>query len=107
MTLQEITPFQQLILDELDKAEKKHPEFCDEFCNVDLSAERVARLLSMIRTLNYSGLGTAKSVLEEELLEALEAYVKGDYDACLQELAQCGAVIFRMMEFVDKKCKEN
>lgn len=44
----------------------------------------------------------------EEILEALEAYKAGDKEHTLQELAQCGAVILRMMEFVEQDfCKED
>jgi hypothetical protein len=33
----------------------------------------------------------------------MNAYQQGDKEHALQELAQCGAVIFRMMEFVESE----
>lgn len=39
-------------------------------------------------------------VLMEEVSEALEAYDKCELENCLKELAQCGAVILRCMQFV-------
>ena len=39
----------------------------------------------------------------EEVSEALDAYYKKDYKQTLKELAQCEAVILRMMEFVKKQ----
>ena len=43
----------------------------------------------------------ACDLFKEEFYEALNAYQKGDKEHALQELAQCGAVILRMMEVVD------
>ena len=40
------------------------------------------------------------AILHEEICKALEAYQKGEKAHALQELAQCGAVIIRMMDFV-------
>ena len=45
----------------------------------------------------------ANLLLYEEVSEALESYSKKDYKQTLKELAQCGAVILRMMEFVKKQ----
>jgi hypothetical protein len=40
------------------------------------------------------------------LFEAFVAYKEGDKKHCLQELAQCGAVILRMMQFVQDEMEE-
>ena len=45
---------------------------------------------------------TAESVLMEEIAEAFNAYQHGDKQNALKEFAQCGAVIFRIMEMVQK-----
>jgi hypothetical protein len=39
----------------------------------------------------------------EEVYESIEAYLDGNLHFCMTELAQCGAVILRMMEFVQKE----
>ena len=64
--------FLHMIYDELEKAEKKHPKFCDHMTTYTL-------------------------------FESLVAYKEGDKEHCLQELAQCGAVILRMMDFVKEQ----
>ena len=93
-----INLFTGMILDELDKAETKHPKFCDVF---SMKEPRVVReLLRHIRKWNDEGPYQADCILNEEILEATEAYMYNDNEHCLQELAQCGAVILRMMEFV-------
>lgn len=60
-----INKFTGMILDQLENAEEKHPQFAD--------------------------------------VEATEAWLQRDKEHCLEELAQCGAVILRMMEFVEKE----
>lgn len=47
----------------------------------------------------------ADNILMEEIAEAFSAYQKGDKAQALQELAQCGAVILRIMEKIDKEIK--
>ena len=39
----------------------------------------------------------------EEVAEAFAAYQQGDKEHALQELAQCGAVILRIMETIEKE----
>lgn len=48
----------------------------------------------------------AMDILNKEIHEVCLAYVEGDLLHCLQELARCGAVILRMMEYVDKELTE-
>ena len=45
----------------------------------------------------------ADNVLMEEVAEAFSAYQKGDKAQALQEFAQCGAVILRIMEKIEKE----
>lgn len=86
---------------ELKEAEGKHPKFCDELCDPEIAWHKVAnhykQLNDTCETYN------ANLILYEEVAETLEAYYKGDYKQTLKELAQCGAVILRMMEFVKKQ----
>ena len=83
---------------ELEKAEKKHPKFCD--CLTYRNLEGIKDALDYLRERNSESITYADSILGEEILEAFEAYKQGEKEHCLQELAQCGAVILRMMQFV-------
>ena len=98
MTNEQIEKYSSMIWDELSKAVKKHPKFCDEFTAFDLKTA-VAGEVSF-KLANSDGPYQADLLLQEEVWEATVAYKKGDKEHCLQELAQCGAVILRMMEFV-------
>ena len=77
-----INKFMGMVLDELQKAESKHPKFCDE------------------ATTHY-----ASDLFYEEYFEALNAYQQGDKEHALKEFAQCGAVIMRIMETIEKEMK--
>lgn len=90
--------FLKAIYDELEKAEKKHPKFCDEMTTFTLAGCKDAE--NLFKGYNSNAPYYADELLKEELFEALTAYKEGDKDHCLQELAQCGAVILRIMEFV-------
>lgn len=85
---------------ELRNAIEKHPKFCDDFSRADV--EIVRDNLEFYRKANV-GKQHADLVLLEEFYEAVDAYMNGDKKQCLKELAQCGAVIIRMMEFVKKE----
>ena len=85
---------------ELRNAIEKHPKFCDDFSGADV--EIVRDNLEFFRKAN-EGTQHADLVLLEEFYEAVEAYMNGDKKQCLKELAQCGAVIIRMMDFVKKE----
>lgn len=89
---------------ELRIAEKKHQKFCDRLTNLNLQTTR--ELLRIARKINAGDTYYATRILDEELYEALEAYNEKDKSHCFQELAQCGAVILRMMEYVDKELTE-
>ena len=86
------------IIDEHKTACRKHPIFCDEITGK--LPKTVKKALSNLRLENGVPPFYADSILHEEICEALEAYQKGEKAHALQELAQCGAVIIRMMDFV-------
>ena len=91
--------YKKMIETEFAKACTKHPKFCDEFIppGFDFSEdEKRWKKWNDEATTYY-----ACDLFNEEFYEALNAYQQGDKKHCLQELAQCGAVILRMMEFVD------
>lgn len=102
MNSNKLSNFNAMIFDELDSAETKHPKFCDRLCE--------SGGWSMVEKHYKEYNDNCKEYLGnmlflEEFSEALNAYDHGDKQHCLQELAQCGAVILRMMEFVDKETK--
>lgn len=91
----------EMILSELLKAKEKHPRFCDKFTD---SNEVYARSREEFwKDVNSEGPYYATNILQEELWEAVNAYKQGRKEDCLQELAQCGAVVLRMMELVRNK----
>ena len=91
------------IIDEHKAACRKHPEFVSSI--IDQSS-RVSWAESEFRS-KARNLFTkewyADNVLMEEVSEAFAAYQQGDKQHALQELAQCGAVILRIMEKIDKE----
>lgn len=102
----------KVIKHELSYAEKKHPQFCDCFDSLMGSCykEIVEKILTQVHSINDSlteanNIG-AMQILQEEITEAMLAYAEGDLPHCLQELAQCGAVILRIMEFVKNEMEK-
>jgi hypothetical protein len=82
----------------------KHPKFCDEFTAFDMTQAIEGEMVSKLA--NSVGPYQADMILQEEIWEATVAYLNGDKKHCLQELAQCGAVILRMMQFVQDEMEE-
>ena len=89
---------------ELAEAESKHPHFADGLS--ERSAGNVKFNIKAMRDINGKPPYMADSILSEEFFEAIEAYQKEDLVHAQQELAQCGAVILRMMEFVENEIEE-
>ncbi|MBO7325842.1 MAG: hypothetical protein J6U57_10530 [Bacteroidales bacterium] len=92
----------KLIEDELRHAVAKHPKFCEGFTD-DLTGMCWAEREHKVKAHNAHHAPTAESVLMEEIAEAFNAYQHGDKQNALKEFAQCGAVIFRIMEFIQKE----
>ena len=94
-----------LITFEYQKAKKKYPRFCKRFLTKGETFDNVKLMLGMCRKIsdnekpNYS----VQATLDEEVDEVYEAWCRNDLDGCLRELAQCGAVIIRTMEFINKQ----
>lgn len=86
---------------ELKEAEGKHAKFCDELCDSEEAWDKVAEHYKRVN--DNSATHDAIYILYEEVMEAMNAYNKKDYKQTLKELAQCVAVILRMMEFVKKQ----
>ena len=93
------------IKEELRKAEGKHQKFCDAIVD-PTSTKTWAESEYRIKLRNERGPWTADNILMEEVCEAFNAYQHGDKEHAFQELAQCGAVILRIMDFVKKEMEE-
>ena len=90
------------IKEELRKAEGKHPKFCDAVLDPDSSVSWDESEFR-IKARNAMTNEYADNILMEEMAEAFAAYQQGDKAHCIQELAQCGAVILRIMETIEKE----
>ena len=81
---------------------KKHPKLCDQLINpkTDWSwLELMQKHVNDVSAPPYYG----ENILLEEIAEAFNAYQQGDKAHAMQELAQCGAVILRMMDYVQNE----
>lgn len=100
--LEKLKGFLFRIIDEHKAACRKHPKFCDAVLDPD-SRVSWAESEYRIKLRNERGPWTADNILMEEVAEAFAAYQQGDKEHALQELAQCGAVILRIMETIEKE----
>lgn len=94
----------RMIEQEYTQACEKHPKFCDEFTAFDLTTALSGEM--SFKLVNSKGPYQADMILQEEVWEATVSHIKGDREHCLQELAQCGAVILRMMQYVEEELWE-
>ena len=95
-----------MIRNEHRMAVKKHPNFAETAMRIYFPSEAKDALAFDRSRLNYTishGAVTGVEILRCELAEAQAAYSDGDLDHALVELAQCAAVIIRMMEMVEKE----
>ena len=92
------------IKDELQKAEGKHPKFCDAIID-PTSSKSWAESEYRVKLRNERGPEYADNILMEEMAEAFAAYQQGDKEHSLKEFAQCGAVILRIMETIENEMK--
>ena len=93
-----------MIHKELEKAIEKHPDFASSIIDPSSHvswAESEAR----IKLRNSRGPQCADNILMEKVAEAFNAYSQGKLEQSLQEFAQCGAVILRIMEKIDINAK--
>lgn len=86
------------IIDEHKAACRKHPKFCDKIKNENCDYRFFE---AHYKEHNSKGPYYALDILQEEIYEAMVAHQYNEKEHCLEELAQCGAVILRMMEVVD------
>lgn len=90
----------RMIEQEYTKACEKHPKFCDKFLHEEADWDVIEEYC---KAENSRAPYYAFDILDEEVAEAMNAHQHGDREHCLQELAQCGAVILRMMQYVEEE----
>ena len=86
-------------------AKEKHPKFCSAIIDT-ASSKSWAESEYRIKLRNERGPWTADNIMMEEIAEAFAAYEHGDKEHALHELAQCGAVILRIMEKIEKEIEK-
>ena len=94
------------IIDEHKAACRKHPDFVSAIIDPS-SRVSWAESEARIKLRNSRGPQCADNILMEEVAEAFAAYEQGDKEHALQEFAQCGAVILRIMETIEKEMESN
>lgn len=94
----------ELIKTEYTKACEKHPVFCSKFTSIP-TLEQSQNLETFTKACNDTASDkiSADSILVEELYESITAYLQSDKEHCRQELAQVGAVVLRMMEYLENQ----
>ena len=88
-----------------NEACRMHPKFCDFVVNPKTEwswLEITQKHANDVSAPPYYG----ENILLEEVAEAMNAYQQGDKEHALQELAQCGAVILRIMETIEKEMEK-
>lgn len=99
----EESPHLDAIADALEHAKAKHPFFADVAVSTHSATKAESDLNNCREYLKAridAGRCSGMTVLSCEIAEATDAFVRRDYKHTLEELAQCGAVIVRMMEAV-------
>lgn len=114
MTQEQINDFFESIKYELSQAEKFTPNFCDVFNNAESIYDReglilknkisINRIKEFLDEVKEKG---AVQILSKKVNEAELSFYKGEYKHCLKELAQCGSVILRMMDFVSGRIQND
>lgn len=99
-------------------AESKHPAFASMISRravipgqLESYRNNLAIELERVRKGNNAresvGRENIEDLLREEILEALEAFYRGDYIGAKQEFSQVAAVAIRAMSWVDKFSSEH
>ena len=96
-----VNKFMGMSLEQLEKDETERPKFADVYSLKEPPVVR--KSLKHLREWNAEGPFQADVLLYQRVAEATEANLKNDKEENLEKLARCGAVIFRMMEFVQSE----
>jgi len=102
MTSKEFIELRNMIEREFSRAVTKHPKFCDMLADKQTDWNRLESLMKS-RNDEYAPPYYGENIFLEEFAEAMNAYQLGHKEDAVNELAQCGAVILRMMEFVQNE----
>ena len=97
------SPHLAAIADALEHAKRKHPKFADVAVSTQNHVDAAGDLDDARDYLDArikAGRCSGMTVLGCEVAKTVEAFSRRDYKHTLEELAQCGAVIVRMMEAV-------
>ena len=103
------SPHLDAIAAALQHAKRKHPKFADKLFSFKRLVDCQDWLATWRRQLEIEAREnrtSAKTFLTCEEVEAEEAFLLGNYHATMDELAQCGAVVVRMMEAVQELADE-
>ena len=107
-----------IVVDSLRHAESKHPAFASMISRrpvipgqIESYRNSLAVELACVRKGNDAreavGHENIEDLLREEILEALEAFYRGDYIGAKQEFSQVAAVAIRAMSWIDKFSSEH
>lgn len=90
-----------------DHAREKHPYFCDLITS--LSPVEADTHLGIYRSLLEAEIKASKvearTVLNCEICEALQAYTYGDFSQAIEELYDCAAVLLRTIDVMEGRQK--
>ena len=92
------------IIDQVRYAEQKHPDFAKRFESQTTVLPTVQNFLALARAKSDAEAKSGYSfeaTINEEILEALDAYLQGDIEHAKEELRQCGAVIVRALWWLE------
>ena len=103
------SPHLAAIADALEHAKRKHPFFADvavSYLDFRKAVDQIAIAREYLADKVKANRCGGMTVLMCEVYEAIEAFSRKDYAATMDELAQCGAVVVRMMEAVQELADE-
>lgn len=100
-----MNPHLDAIAEALQHAKQKHPKFADvavSYIDFRKAVDQIAIAREYLADKVKANRCGGMTVLMCEVYEAIEAFSRKDYAATMDELAQCGAVVVRMMEAVQE-----
>ena len=88
-------------------AKEKHPYFCDEITGYSsfTASLRLKQMRDLIDWRKSHKCVTAEMLLRCELLEAEDAYLRGDKAQAVEELYDCVAVLLRTIDVLEGRQK--
>lgn len=107
-----------IVADSLRRAESKHPAFASMISrrpvvpgHLESYRDELALELERVRRGNKAresvGHGSIEDLLRGEILEALDAFYRGDHNGAKREFAQVAVIAVRAIDWVDKFSSEH